>query len=63
MPDGQKIKYSLPAIYVEKYTRDYIFQKNLFFLLPYYIMRYEKQKKIIEAVKNDKVPKDLDKMI
>ena len=51
MPDGQKIKYSLPAIYVEKYTRDYIFQKNLFFLLPYYIMRYEKQKKIIDQDK------------
>lgn len=51
MPDGQKIKYSVPAIYAEKYTRDYIFQKNLFFLLPYYIMRYEKQKKIIDQEK------------
>ena len=48
MPDGQTLKYSLPAVYVEKYTRDTIFQKKLFLLLPYYIMRYEKQKEILE---------------
>ena len=48
MPDGQKLKYSLPAVYVEKYTRDTIFQKKLFLLLPYYIMRYEKQKEILD---------------
>ena len=48
MPDGQTLKYSLPAVYVEKYTRDTIFQKKLFLLLPYYIMRYEKQKEILD---------------
>ena len=48
MPDGQKLKYNLPAVYVEKYTRDTIFQKKLFLLLPYYIMRYEKQKEILD---------------
>ena len=48
MPDGQKLKYSLPAVYVEKYTRDTIFQKKLFLLLPFYIMRYEKSKKKLE---------------
>ena len=48
MPDGQKLKYNLPAVYVEKYTRDTIFQKKLFLLLPYYIMKYEKQKEILD---------------
>lgn len=48
VPDGQTLKYNLPAVYVEKYTRDTIFQKKLFLLLPFYIMRYEKSKKKLE---------------
>ena len=48
MPNGQIIKYDLPAIYVENYTRDAIFQKKLLFLLPFYIMRYEKSREEIE---------------
>ena len=48
MPDGRIIRYDLPAIYVENYTRDAIFQKKLLFLLPFYIMRYEKSREEIE---------------
>ena len=48
MPDGRVIKYDLPAIYVEKYTQDIIFQKKLFFLLPFYVIRYEKSREEIE---------------
>ena len=49
MPDGRVIKYELPAIYIERYTQDVIFQKKLLFLLPFYVIRYEKkQRKIIE---------------
>lgn len=48
MPNGQIIKYDLPAIYVENYTTDVIFQKKLLFLLPFYIMRYEKSRTEIE---------------
>lgn len=48
MPDGQIITYDLPAIYVENYTTDVIFQKKLLFLLPFYIMRYEKSRSEIE---------------
>ena len=44
MPDGRKIDYKVPVIRVQSYTRDEIFQKKLIFLLPYYIMRYEKNK-------------------
>lgn len=48
MPNGRIIKYDLPAIYVENYTQDAIFQKKLLFLLPFYIMRYEKSREEIE---------------
>ena len=48
MPDGRIIKYELPAIYIERYTQDVIFQKKLLFLLPFYVMRYEKSREDIE---------------
>ena len=48
MPNGQIIKYDLPAIYVENYTTDVIFQKKLLFLLPFYITRYEKSREKLE---------------
>lgn len=48
MPDGRIIKYELPAIYIERYTQDVIFQKNLLFFLPFYVMRYEKSREDIE---------------
>ena len=34
--------YRIPTIKLEKYTKDSIFEKNLLMLLPFYIMRYEK---------------------
>ena len=43
MPDGSTTEYKVPAIYVGHYTKDEILQKKLFFLLPFYIMRYEKK--------------------
>ena len=58
MPNGQIIKYDLPAIYVENYTTDVIFQKKLLFLLPFYIMRYEKSRE-----KLDKNPKELRELL
>ena len=42
MPDDSVTEYKVPAIYVGHYTKDEILQKQLFFLLPFYIMRYEK---------------------
>lgn len=41
-PDKQKIKYKLPAVKVQKYTKEELFEKNLLFFIPYYILRYEK---------------------
>ena len=48
MPDGQCVNYKVPVIRAERYTSDMIFQKKLLFLLPFYIIRYEKSVKKIE---------------
>ena len=42
LPNGNSFVYETPVIKVQNYTKDTIFQKKLLFLLPYYIMRYEK---------------------
>ena len=44
MPDGRKLEYQVPVVHVQAYTKDEIFQKKLIFLLPFYIMRYEKKR-------------------
>lgn len=48
MPDGTIVNYQVPILCVQKYTKDEIFQKKLLFLLPFYILRYEKDKKKID---------------
>ena len=48
MPEGQSMDYRVPVVRVEKYTSDVIFQKKLLFLLPFYIIRYEKSVKEID---------------
>ena len=39
-PDGKIQVYSIPAVKLDEYTKNEIFEKNL---LPFYIMRYEKE--------------------
>lgn len=58
MSDGRVIKYELPAIYIERYTQEVIFQKKLLFLLPFYVIRYEKSREDIE-----KNPEKLQKLL
>lgn len=48
MPEGQSMDYRVPVVRVERYTSDVIFQKKLLFLLPFYIIRYEKSVKEID---------------
>lgn len=43
MPDGAQVVYQVPAVKVQDYTRDDIFEKKLLFFLPFYIMRHEKE--------------------
>ena len=42
LADGNIVLYQIPTIKLETYTKDRIFEKNLLMLLPFYIMRYEK---------------------
>mgnify|MGYP003206352687 FL=1 len=48
----------MPAIYIERYTQDVIFQKKLLFFLPFYVIRYEKSREDIE-----KDPEKLQKLL
>ena len=47
-PDDQEIEYSIPVINAQDYTEEEIFRKNLLMLLPFYILRYEKELPAIE---------------
>ena len=42
-PDGKLHLYEIPTVKMENYTKDSIFEKNLLMLLPFYVMRYEKE--------------------
>ena len=48
MADGTRVVYQVPVVRAETFTLDDIFQKKLIFLLPYYIIRYEKSKDSLE---------------
>ena len=42
LANGNIVLYQIPTIKLETYTKDGIFEKKLLMLLPFYIMRYEK---------------------
>lgn len=46
--DGFVYRYHVPAVNVQKYTKEEIFKKQLFVFLPYYVLRYEAQIKEME---------------
>ena len=48
MADGTRVVYQVPVVRAETFTLGDIFQKKLIFLLPYYIIRYEKSKDSLE---------------
>ena len=50
LSDEHTLLYRIPTIKLESYTKDSIFEKNLLMLLPFYIMRYEKN--IHEMIEN-----------
>ncbi|MBO5459604.1 MAG: hypothetical protein J5981_05080, partial [Lachnospira sp.] len=43
LPDGTKADYRIPAVKVQEYTKKEILDKRLLFLIPFYILRYEKE--------------------
>lgn len=48
MPDGRELEYAVPVVKSQEYEKEEIFKKKLYVLLPYYILRYEKQLMLIE---------------
>ncbi len=44
MPNGNTVEYMVPIVQVQNFTCDEILRKHLLFLLPYHVMRYEKEK-------------------
>ena len=42
MPDGSAAHYTIPVVKVQEYTKDELFDKNLLFFIPYYVLRFEK---------------------
>lgn len=48
MPGNREMEYSVPVVKTQEYTKEYIFEKKLYVLLPYYILRYEKQPTLLE---------------
>jgi len=48
MTDGSEAYYKVPVVKVQNYTKEEIFDKNLLFFIPYYILRFEKRLNEIE---------------
>lgn len=70
-PNGS-ISYNVPTLKVQQYDIDTIFEKNLLFLIPFYIFTYEKQfsqindnKEKLDVLKNEysMITNRLDKMV
>lgn len=41
LPGGEKARYSVSVVKVQKYSKQELFDKNLLFFIPYYILRFE----------------------
>ena len=48
-PDGAKVMYKAKARPTLSYTLDDIFEKKLYALIPYYLLKYEKKRDILEG--------------
>ena len=43
MPDDKIVSYEVKTLKVQKYTKEEIFEKELLFFIPFYILRFEKK--------------------
>ena len=57
LPGGQEAVYQIETVKVQNYSRTEIFDKNLLFFIPYYILKFEKRLKEI-----DENPEQLEKV-
>ena len=53
-PNGAKVMYKAKAIPTLSYTLDDIFEKKLYALIPYYLLKYEKKKEALEGSDKDR---------
>lgn len=42
MPSGEKVLYEVPVVQAQSFTKEDMFQKRLLILIPFYVLRYEK---------------------
>lgn len=59
LPDNHEVRYSIPIVKVQEYTKEDILSKQLFFFTPYYILKFEKELERIDA--NEEKVKNLTK--
>ena len=43
LPDKSEAMYSIPTVKVQNYTKEELFNKELLFFIPYYILKFEKE--------------------
>ena len=54
---GGKVSYTVPVLKVKRYTIHELFEKKLFFLIPFHIFAYEKNFKELEENKKKPMKK------
>lgn len=42
MPSGKKVLYEVPTVQVQNFSKEDMFKKRLLILIPFYVLRYEK---------------------
>ncbi|MCM1121774.1 MAG: hypothetical protein NC416_04245, partial [Eubacterium sp.] len=42
MPNGEKVLYEVPVVQAQSFSKEDMFQKRLLILIPFYVLRYEK---------------------
>lgn len=42
MPNGQKVLYEVPVVQAQSFSKEDMFKKKLLILIPFYVLRYEK---------------------
>ena len=53
LPDGNEVSYVMPVLKFRKYDINIIFEKGLYFLVPFYLFNLEKKFKAVESGNED----------
>ena len=58
MPNGETIRYEIPVIVASHYSAGQMYEKDLYLLLPFYVLRFEKALARLPKMQNDKSEED-----